>query len=252
MPLPNTAAPTIPSRPRRPVCKLVNCCRSCRSLSDRYAILRSVAHGAGGHPAGSLQVLGGDPANADKQAPTYPDWMSVVSYLRRRPGRSIPNYVAVNPVDRYDSFQIAGPAYLGPGYAPFQVTGDFNAPNFKVPNISVDDNRRQQLRRRVELRANFDRLRSDIDVSGLMKAADQYESQAIDLLTSDSARVAFDLQREPDKLRERYGRNQWGQQCLMARRLVEAGVDVVATEFDGPLCGRVANWGRPRRQSPCI
>ena len=66
--------------------------------------------------------------------------------------------------------------------------------------------------------------------------------QAINLLTSPVARNAFDLSKEPDELRDRYGRNQWGQQCLMARRLVEAGVDVVATEFDGPLCGRVANW----------
>lgn len=211
-------------------------------ISDRYALLRSVAHGAGGHPAGSLQVLGGDPANADKSAPIYPDWMSVVSYLRRRPGRSIPNYVAVNPVDRYDSFQIAGPAYLGPGYEPFKVTGNPNDPNFEVPNINVDDERRRQLRRRVELRVGFDRLRSDIDTSGLMDALDQYESQAIDLLTSDSARIAFDLRREADSVRDRYGRNQWGQQCLMARRLVEAGVDIVATEFDGPLCARVANW----------
>ena len=211
-------------------------------VSDRYALLRSVAHGAGGHPAGSLQVLGGDPANADKPTPTYPDWMSLVSFLRRRPSRSIPNYVAVNPVDRYDSFQIAGPAYLGPGYEPFKVTGNPNDPNFEVPNISLNEDRRQQLRRRIGLRASFDRLRSEMDATGLMDAVDQYESQAMNLLTSDHARVAFDLSREPDAVRDRYGRNQWGQQCLMARRLVESGVDIVATEFDGPLCARVSNW----------
>lgn len=211
-------------------------------ISDRYALLRSVAHGAGGHPAGSLQVLGGDPANADKLSPTHPDWMSVVSFLRRRPGRAMPSYVAVNPVDRYDSFQIAGPAYLGPGYEPFKVTGDPNAPGFKVPNISLDEDRQRRLRRRVDLRSRLDQLRSDIDASGMMDALDQYESQAMNLLTSDSARAAFDLSREPDPVRDRYGRNQWGQQCLMARRLVEAGVDIVATEFDGPLCGRVSNW----------
>lgn len=60
-------------------------------ISNRYALLRSVAHAAGGHPAGSLQVLGSYPANADKPGPTHPDWMSVVSFLRRQPGRSIPN-----------------------------------------------------------------------------------------------------------------------------------------------------------------
>jgi uncharacterized protein (DUF1501 family) len=211
-------------------------------ISDRYALLRSVAHGSGGHPAGSLTVLGGDPATADKPAPIYPDWMSLASYLRQQPGQSIPNYVAVNPIDRYDSFQIAGPAYLGPGYEPFKVTGNPNDPNFEVPNIVVESSQQQQIKRRAELRSGLDRLRRELDASGLMEALDQYESQAINLLTSESARTAFDLSREPDKLRDRYGRNQWGQQCLMARRLVEAGVDIVATEFDGPLCARVANW----------
>ena len=76
----------------------------------------------------------------------------------------------------------------------------------------------------------------------LMQAVDDFESQALSLLTSSEAQQAFDLSDEPAALRDRYGRNQWGQQCLLARRLVEAGVDIVATEFDGPLCGRVANW----------
>jgi uncharacterized protein (DUF1501 family) len=64
----------------------------------------------------------------------------------------------------------------------------------------------------------------------------------VNLLLSPDARTAFDLSREPDAIRDRYGRHQWGQQCLLARRLVESGVDIVTTEFDGPLCGRVANW----------
>src|SRR6185312_14811833 len=76
----------------------------------------------------------------------------------------------------------------------------------------------------------------------LMKAVDEFESQALNLLVSPQARDAFDLNKENPKLRDRYGRNQWGQQCLMARRLVEAGVEIVTTTFDGPLCGRVQNW----------
>jgi hypothetical protein len=211
-------------------------------IADRYALLRSVAHTGGGHPAGSLQILAGDPAAADKTKPIYPDWMSVASYLRRDAAAEIPNYVAVNPVDRYDSFTIAGPTYLGPAYEPFKVTGNPNDPNFEVPNIGVEVSKQQRLRQRAELRSNFDRLRRDVDKSGLMDAVDQYEAQALNLLTSPQAREAFDLKREPESLRDRYGRNQWGQQCLLARRLVEAGVDVVTTEFDGPLCGRVANW----------
>lgn len=212
-------------------------------IADKFALLRSMAHTGGGHPAGSLQVLSGDTAAADKTKPIYPDWMTVANYLRTDPSRRIPNYVAVNPVDRYDSFTIAGSAYLGPAYDPFKVTGDPNRPNFEVPNIGLKDHRQlQRLKRRIALKSNFDRLRSDIDHSGMMQAVDAFEAQALNLLTSPGARVAFDLTREPDRLRDRYGRNQWGQQCLMARRLVEAGVEIISTEFDGPLCGRVANW----------
>ena len=211
-------------------------------IADKYALLRSVAHTGGGHPAGSLQVLGGDPDARDKPAPVFPDWMTVVSYLRRDPLRSIPNYVAVNPVDRYDSFQIAGPAYIGPAYEAFKVTGDPNKPQFEVPNIGLKGSQGETLNERLELKRSLDTLSRDLDNTGVMDAVDQFEAQALNLLTSPKAREAFDLSKEPDSLRERYGRNQWGQQCLMARRLVEAGVDVVATEFDGPLCGRVANW----------
>lgn len=211
-------------------------------IADKYAILRSIAHTGGGHPAGSLQVLGGDPDAQDKQKAVFPDWMSVVSYLRRDPTRSLPNYVAVNPVDQYDGFGIAGPAYLGPAYEAFKVTGDPNLPDFAVPNIGLHADQHSVVTRRLGLRASLDRLQRTLDASGKMAAVDQFETQAINLLTSPAAQAAFDLSKESNTVRDRYGRHQWGQQCLMARRLVEAGVDVVATEFDGPLCGRVANW----------
>lgn len=211
--------------------------------ADRFNLLRSVAHDAGGHPAGSLRVLGGDPDRADKRLPVLPDWMSIASWLRRDGSRSLPNYVSINPVDRYDSFTIAGATYLGPSYEPFKVTGDPSRPDFKVPNVGLTDPAAaRRLLERSSLSGRFDQLRQDVDQSGLMQAFDDFESQALNLLTSPTAGTAFDLSQESESLRDRYGRNAWGQQCLMARRLVEAGVDVVATEFDGPLCGRVANW----------
>ena len=71
---------------------------------------------------------------------------------------------------------------------------------------------------------------------------DDFQTRALDLMTSPEAARAFDLEREDPRVRDRYGRHAWGQQCLMARRLVEAGVDLVTTTFDGPLCGRVGNW----------
>ncbi len=212
-------------------------------MADRYSLLRSVAHTGGGHPAGSLQMLSGDTAAADKPKPVYPDWMSVAHYLRWDPSQALPRYVAVNPVDRYDNFVIAGAAYLGSRYQPFCVTGDPSHPDFEIPNIRPRSSEQlERLRDRKVLKHSLDCLCRDVDQSGAMEAYDQFEHQALNLLTSPAARAAFDLAREPDTVRRRYGMHAWGQQCLMARRLVEAGVDIVTTEFDGPLCGRVANW----------
>ena len=213
------------------------------TVADKYAILRSVAHTGGGHPAGSLQVLSGDTDSADKLRPTLPDWMSVAHYLRSDRVGTLPNYVAVNSIDRYDNFTIAGPAYLGPSHEPFKVTGDPNQPNFEIPGIRLREGERlERLEQRAGLKQQLDVLQSDIDQSGVMEAHDAFQAQALNLLTSAQARDAFDLSKEPERVRDRYGRNQWGQQCLMARRLVEAGVEIITTEFDGPLCGRVGNW----------
>lgn len=213
------------------------------AISDKFTVLRSMAHTGGGHPAGSLQLLAGDPAAQDKITPFYPDLMSVAHYLRSGTSRSLPNYVGVNPITRYDSFTIAGPTYLGHAYEPFSVHGDPSAPTFSVPNIGLSDVKQvDRLQERIRLRRSFDDFRREADQSGLMNAMDQFESQALNLLTSPETAKAFDLNLERPEMRDRYGRNQWGQQCLMARRLVEAGVEIVTTTFDGPLCGRVANW----------
>lgn len=212
-------------------------------IADKFTILRSMAHTGGGHPSGSLQLLSGDPDAQDKPEPVLPDLMTVANYLRRGSRRALPNYVGVNAITRYDSFTIAGPAYLGPSYEPFKLTGDPNDPRFEVPNIGLKSaEQTARLHERIALRRNLDGLRRDVDQSGVMDAVDSFEAQALNLLTSTEAARAFDLSQEEPRLRERYGLNQWGQQCLMARRLVEAGVELITTTFDGPLCGRVANW----------
>lgn len=211
-------------------------------IADRYSILRSVTHTGGGHPAGSLQVLAGDTDAADKLVPKIPDWMSIAHYLRSDQRKQLPNYIAVNPVDRYDSFTIAGPTTLGASYEPFKIFGDPSSPDFQIPNLGLDTSAADRFDSRLRLKQAFDRMHSEIDQSGMMNAVDHFEGQALSLLTSPAAREAFDLTKEPTEVRERYGMHQWGQQCLMARRLVEAGVEIITTEFDGPLCGRVQNW----------
>jgi hypothetical protein len=206
-------------------------------VADKFTLLRSMVHTGFCHQQGTQQLLTGHPVRELKQKPDNPDLFAIANYLRRDPNRKLPNYVGV-PGANY-----LGAAYLGSAYEPFAVSGDLNAPTFQVPNIGLTDARTiGRITERISLRRSFDRLRRDVDRLGEMNAFDAFESQAFNLLTGKEAREAFDLGREDPRIRERYGLNSWGQQCLMARRLVEAGVDLVTTQFGGPLCGRVGNW----------
>lgn len=211
------------------------------AIADKFTVLRSMRQTAGGHPAGSMQLLSGDPDTRDKPKPKYPDWMTVANYMRAKDGprtNPLPAYVGINPPLEYN-----GPAYLGDAYSPFVVTGDPNAPTFSVPNIGLTDaGEVKHLDRRSNLRRNLDTLERSFDQQGELAALDEFEVQAMTLLTNPKTKEAFDLSREDEKVRDRYGRNAWGQQLLLARRLVEAGVDILTTSLSGPLCGRVNNW----------
>lgn len=211
------------------------------AIADKFTVLRSMRQNAGGHPAGSMQLLSGDPDTRDKPKPKLPDWMSVTNYVRSQQGprqSPLPAYVGINPPLEYN-----GPAYLGDTYSPFVVSGDPNQPTFSVPNIGLSDTKEvRRLGRRSSLRQKLDTLERTFDQQRELAALDDFESQAMTLLTNPEAKEAFDLSREDPRTRDRYGRHQWGQQLLLARRLVEAGVEVLTTSLAGPLCGRVNNW----------
>ncbi|MBN8419843.1 MAG: DUF1501 domain-containing protein [Verrucomicrobia bacterium] len=211
-------------------------------IADKFTVLRSMNQTAGGHPAGTLQMLSGDPDTRDKPVPRLPDWMSVAHYLRaKEPQRpqALPNYVSVNPINA----SYSGPAYLGASYAPFSVSEDPNRPSFEVPNIGLpDEAETRRLSDRVALRRSLDKMERAFDREGELGALDQFESQAMSLLTSAQTRDAFDLSQEDVRTRDRYGRNRWGQQLLLARRLVEAGVEIITSSLHGPLCGRTQVW----------
>ncbi len=211
------------------------------AIADKFVLVRSMAQTAGGHPAGSMQMLSGDMDTRDKPKPRLPDWMCVANYLRSREGSrdlALPRYVGINPPLEYN-----GPAYVGDAYGPFTVKGDPNSPSFSVPNLGLEHAAEvERIGRRVALRQRLDDLQRAVDRRLEMEALDEFEAQALSLLTSPEAKVAFDLSQEDERVRDRYGRNAWGQQLLMARRLVEAGVEVVTTSLSGPLCGRVNNW----------
>ncbi|MFN7629329.1 MAG: DUF1501 domain-containing protein, partial [Pirellula sp.] len=174
------------------------------AIADKFTVLRSMRQTAPGHPAGSMQMLSGDPDTRDKPKPKYPDWMTVTNFLRsQQESRTnpLPRYVGINPPLEYN-----GPAYLGDMYSPFTVMGDPNAPNFSVPNIGLSDaNEVQRLDRRSSLRQKLDTLTRAFDRQGELGALDQFEQQAISLLTSPATKEAFDLTKEDDRTRDRYG-----------------------------------------------
>ena len=206
-------------------------------VSNRFSLLRSMGHTGFCHQQGTQQLLTGHPVRILKQKPDHPDLFSIVHRLRRSAYSGLPNYVGVNPVP------YAGAAYLGPAYEPFAVTGDPTGSGFQVPNIGLSDKQKlARMRERIGLRRSLDRLSRDADQYHQMKALDEFETQALDVLTGPAAKRAFDLEKETPATRDRYGRNRWGQQARLARRLVESGVDLVTTTFNGSLCGRVGNW----------
>src|SRR5690606_26955744 len=111
---------------------------------------------------------------------------------------------------------------------------DPSSEKFEVKNLGLDQAMSDRLSDRMNLLKGFDALRSQLDASGVMGAVDTFNQQAVSLMTSPRARAAFDLSRESDQLRDRYGRHAWGQRALLARRLVEAGSSFVTMVMENP------------------
>jgi uncharacterized protein (DUF1501 family) len=206
-------------------------------LAKRFTLLRSLVHTGPCHDSGPQQLFTSVPIMVNRLKPEHPDLFAIVDMLRADPSRSIPNNVGVPPIP------YLGSAYLGPAHEPFAIYGDPNDPHFEVPNIAVHDRgHRVRLDGRMRLQQRLNRVRRTAEAFENEKAFDAFQSQAWNVITGPKARQAFDLSREPAKVRDRYGRNTWGQRCLLARRVVEAGVDLVTATLNGPLCGRVQNW----------
>ncbi|MEZ6057062.1 MAG: DUF1501 domain-containing protein [Planctomycetaceae bacterium] len=204
--------------------------------ADRYNIIRSVAHNFADHGGGHKRFLTGrDPKEPTGFVNDFPAVGSVVAKCREHVERGVPTYISgTNPgragVDTY-SF---GAAYLGTSYVPFNVPGDPSDAKFQVQNISLDPSLSDRLDDRMALLKGFDQIRRGLDSHGTMEALDDASRRAVNLLTSNRARDAFDLSQEPDSLRDRYGRHAWGQRALLARRLVEAGSSFVTMVMENP------------------
>lgn len=219
--------------PGMEVCELMPRHATC---ADRYTIIRSIAHNFADHGGGHKRFLTGrDPKEPTGFVNDYPAIGSVVAKCRSEVDRGIPNYISGTDAGRagVDTYSF-GAAYLGATYAPFNIPGDPSTPSFSVKNIELSKSFSDRLDDRLSLLEGFDRLRRNIDRTGMMEAMDDFQARATNMLCSDATRSAFDLSQEPDALRDRYGRHAWGQRALLARRLVEAGCSFVTMVMEKP------------------
>ncbi len=204
------------------------------SISDKLSVVRSVRHNQNNHGAGNHYMMTGAPTRIPVSCGAYvsfhPSMGSVVSAERGAPA-GLPAYFSLPSMTRS-----GGPNFLGARHAPFVVSDDPNRKSFRVRDVTLPSQvvsgravRRQQLRQQLDQMARFrDRVAADPVLS-----VDENLQQAMSLITSEAAQRAFQIEREPDSVRDAYGRNALGQRALLARRLVEAGVPFVTLNHGG-------------------
>ena len=198
-------------------------------IMDKLAILRSAYHTNAGHGMGSQWMLTGYQPTIEVNDNIYPSCGSVAAKMRGANDPGLPAYVNLPRI-----LSLGKAAYLGASYNPFAPDNDPNSSSFQVRNLKLPGRvDAQRLHRRRELLQDLDRIRRDIDTRGDMLGLDTFYRDGMEMVTNTKAQDAFDIHREPDKLREKYGRNDLGQCCLLARRLVEAGVTFVTIQAGG-------------------
>jgi hypothetical protein len=202
--------------------------------AKRFSLIRSISHTFADHGGGHKKFLTGrDPFKPDGFVNDFPMVGSMVAKLRHGRGAGVPDYVlgAEPGRDQIDVFSF-GSAYLSTATHPFLASGDPSQPNFQVRNLVQAADVRARLSKRVELLSGLEAKVPGLPASAA--ASDELRKQALTLMTSDRARIAFDLTRESPRVRERYGMHVWGQRALLARRLVEAGSSFVTMVMENP------------------
>ena len=202
-------------------------------IADKLAIVRSIHHNQGNHGAGNHYMMTGAPTRIPVGCGAFvsfhPSLGAVTAHERGTSG-GLPPYFSIPSMSRS-----GGPNFLGAKYAPFVVPDNPSKKDFQVRDVvpprGLDDGR---VERRRDLRAHVDRFRrfTDQAAGDPAVALDAYYEQGYDLMSSQEAQRAFNIANEPDKVRDAFGRAPFGQRCLLARRLVEAGVPFV-TLYEG-------------------
>jgi hypothetical protein len=196
--------------------------------ADKYSIIRSMTHGINAHETASYAVQTG---RAPGDRLVYPSVGAVVALFKGyNAGYSglIPPYIVLT--ETQGRFSEAG--FLGPRYKPFATGGDPAQARFAVDGVVAEGITDERQRARRELLHRLDTVGRAAEDSPVLEAFYRSEDQAYDLILGDAGKV-FDLSQEKPELRDAYGRNTFGQSCLVARRLVERGVPYVTINYKG-------------------
>lgn len=195
--------------------------------ADKYSIIRSMTHGINAHETAAYVMQTGRPQGGM----VFPNVGAVVSLFKGYDHGYeglIPPYVVLTKSQ--GRFSEAG--FLGPQYKPFCTGGDPAKPRFEVEGVVAEGVSDERQRERRELLHALDSLGNALPLAPQFGRLDECEERAYDLILGDAGKL-FDLSQESNELRDAYGRNTFGQSCLMARRLVEAGVPYVTINYPG-------------------
>ena len=203
------------------------------SMADRFSVVRSIRHNQGNHGAGNHYMMTGAPPRIPVGCGAFvsfhPSLGSAVAHELGAPN-GIPPYFSMPRMSRS-----GGPNFLGQKFAPFVVKDDPNSSSFRVRDVALPSGLSEaRFADRRELRSLVDRMVriEDESAGDPLLSIDEFQQQARQLITSEQAQRAFDIHQEQGKVRDRYGRNGFGQRALLARRLVEAGVPFI-TLYEG-------------------
>ena len=195
--------------------------------ADKYSLIRSMTHGNNGHETASYLVQTGRSSERD----VFPSLGAVTSYFKGYDhgykGLIPPYIVLTEPQGRFSE---AG--FLGPKFKPFATGGDPAASVFAVEGIIAPGITEERQHQRRKFLRSVNTLGGALPGNATLKTVVQSEDQAYEMILGDAGKL-FDLSLENDATRERYGRNTFGQSCLMARRLVEKGVPYITINYKG-------------------
>jgi hypothetical protein len=212
--------------------------------ADKYTIIRSLTHSNNGHETAAYIMQTGTLPAAEL---VYPATGAIVALKKTDYHGTLPPYITLtNPLGRFSE---AG--FLGNNYKTFAPGGDPNSASFRVQGIVPPKGMTpERLAERRSLMQSVDALAREVEKPEQFKSMDAYQEKAYAMILGD-ARKAFDLSQEKDALRDRYGRNHFGQSCLLARRLVEAGVPFI-TINDGGWDTHVNNFEAMQKKLPIL